>query len=45
MVDARKQFAWIRSGLRGSLGDSWAHKESDLYERQMSPGRRLVPPG
>jgi len=45
MVDTRKRFLWVRTGLRGSLGDSRAFKESEWYDRQSTPGRHVLHPG
>jgi len=43
--DAHKRFLWVRAGLRGSLGDSRAFKESAWYERQTAPGCQILHPG
>jgi len=45
IVDARKRFIWVRSGLQGLLGDSRAFKESAWYERQQTVGGRVLHPG
>jgi len=34
ITDSRKRFLWTRSGLRGSIGDSRAFKESRLYRQR-----------
>jgi len=45
IVDARKRFLWVRTGLRGSLGDSRAFEESERHDRQTTPGRHVLLPG
>lgn len=45
MVDAQKRFIGTRSGLRGSLADSRAFKETSWYDRQSSLGSRVLFPG
>jgi len=45
IVDARKRFLWVRTGLRGSLGDSRAFEESERYDRQAKPGRHVLHSG
>lgn len=45
IFDAHKRFLWVRAGLRGSLGDSRAFKESVWYERQTTPGYQIRHPG
>ena len=45
IVDAQKRFLWVRTGLRGSLGDSRAFEESERYDRQTKPGRHVLHSG
>jgi len=45
IIDSRKRFIWIRSGLPSSLGDSRAFKESAGYERQQTVVGRVLHPG
>ena len=45
IIDSRKRFIWIMSGLPGSLGDSRAFKESAWYVRQQTVVGRVLHPG